>query len=282
MSFKTKFSVATKIVAANGTGDFNDIQGAVDSLPSTGGVVYVKEGTYSISTYLNIIKANVSIIGSGISCRVLSTAAEYAAIVIANNFRIENILLDGDDIGGGLSLLYCADTIIKDVIIRSPVATGILVGAATVSGTFANNVISGAGGNGLYLIDGKNVVFNNKIYGGKYSGIVLANCQHTRLIGNHCYENKQNGIFSNGLGHNTISDNHCIDNDVDNTNTYSGIKLVGTDENTISNNTCQGNDGHDIELDSNSTDNIITGNNCKGGSISIADKVNNEIGHNIV
>jgi len=67
MSLKTKYAVGTVIVAEDGSGDFIDIESAIDSLPNTGGVVYIKEGTYSISSGITITKSNVSILGAGSS-----------------------------------------------------------------------------------------------------------------------------------------------------------------------------------------------------------------------
>jgi len=57
--------VATRVVATDGTGDFTDIQSAIDDLPSGGGVVYVKEGTYAITSAITITSSNVGLIGAG-------------------------------------------------------------------------------------------------------------------------------------------------------------------------------------------------------------------------
>ncbi|GAI91188.1 unnamed protein product [marine sediment metagenome] len=59
--------IATKVVAADGSGDFTDIQDAINALPAGGGVVYIKEGTYTITSSIIITINNVSIIGSGAS-----------------------------------------------------------------------------------------------------------------------------------------------------------------------------------------------------------------------
>ena len=49
--------VATAVVATDGTGDFTDIPAAIASLPAGGGVVYVKEGTYTIGSAIVITKS---------------------------------------------------------------------------------------------------------------------------------------------------------------------------------------------------------------------------------
>jgi len=40
-------AVAEVFVASDGSGDYEDIQTAIDSLPSEGGIVYLKAGTIS-------------------------------------------------------------------------------------------------------------------------------------------------------------------------------------------------------------------------------------------
>ena len=65
MSMKAKFVVATKIVAADGSGDFDDIEKAINDLPSSGGKIYIKEGTYYLTSEILITKSNLTIEGSG-------------------------------------------------------------------------------------------------------------------------------------------------------------------------------------------------------------------------
>jgi len=76
--------VATKVVATDGTGDFTDIQSAIDDLPSTGGVVYIKEGTYDISTGLTITTANVALIGAGKASQIHTTGSTVKALTITD------------------------------------------------------------------------------------------------------------------------------------------------------------------------------------------------------
>ncbi len=57
--------IATLVVAVDGSGDFASIQDAINSLPSGGGVVYIKEGTYYINEMITIDSNNVSLIGAG-------------------------------------------------------------------------------------------------------------------------------------------------------------------------------------------------------------------------
>jgi parallel beta-helix repeat protein len=61
----TDTRVATVIVAVDGTGDYTDIQSGINALPAAGGLVYVKNGTYELTTGLTITKSNVTLQGAG-------------------------------------------------------------------------------------------------------------------------------------------------------------------------------------------------------------------------
>ena len=79
--------VATRVLALDGTGDFTDIQSAIDDLPSGGGVVYIREGTYTISSTISITKSNVTIKGAGNS----------TIIYLANNSDVDMISVSSHD-----------------------------------------------------------------------------------------------------------------------------------------------------------------------------------------
>lgn len=75
--------IATVIVASDGSGDFTDIQDGIDDLPAGGGLVFIKEGTYTISASLTIVKSNITLQGSG-----ASTVIKAANNLDANIFEI--------------------------------------------------------------------------------------------------------------------------------------------------------------------------------------------------
>ena len=60
-------------VARNGTGDFEDIQKALNSLPSTGGSVHVREGTYELTASL-VIPSNTILLGDGMGTILVARA----------------------------------------------------------------------------------------------------------------------------------------------------------------------------------------------------------------
>jgi len=98
-------SVATRVVATDGTGDFTKIQDAVDDLPSSGGVVYVKEGTYSED--VSVTGDDVSIIGSGKSSRNNGTGTTTTPFTISgDNCYIDKMNITHASSGSGTLLSF--------------------------------------------------------------------------------------------------------------------------------------------------------------------------------
>ncbi len=123
----------TFIVALDGSGDFDDIQEAIDALPNTGGEIYIKEGTYEPNEKIKILKSNVSLIGSGNSTIIKPKINDYI-IQIGNGTTtlskivISDLQIDGINqtgypangiyINGGASN-YITETIIKNCNIKN-------------------------------------------------------------------------------------------------------------------------------------------------------------------
>jgi hypothetical protein len=101
---KGRIDTATLIVSLDGSGDFETIQDAIDNMPTTGGLIKIKEGTYYIDTTLTITTAGIALIGSGLQTTLqavtgLSTILEIGALgtkIEALNFGG----LGGEDIDG--------------------------------------------------------------------------------------------------------------------------------------------------------------------------------------
>jgi pectin methylesterase-like acyl-CoA thioesterase len=56
---------STFVVDINGNGDFTSLQPAIDTLPATGGKIFVKAGVYPITSTITIRVSNVQIQGEG-------------------------------------------------------------------------------------------------------------------------------------------------------------------------------------------------------------------------
>src|SRR3990167_263070 len=131
-------TVATKIVALDGTGDFDNIQAAINALPSTGGIVYIKEGTYPITTSIALgNKTTLQGAGRGTKLR-----ADAAVSVINTNLktevRISNLEIDAQAQSGitCIGLSNCNEAMIDGVWITGGYAEGIRLSAC------ARNIVS--------------------------------------------------------------------------------------------------------------------------------------------
>ncbi len=97
-SGKVRIGTATFVVALDGSGDFDSIQEALDSLPSGGGIILIKEGTYSVDSSVVINKDSVTIKGSGHSTIVTASSSVGNLFLIQSNTDycvIEDIQFDG-------------------------------------------------------------------------------------------------------------------------------------------------------------------------------------------
>jgi len=81
----TDKTVATVIVAADGSGDYTDIQQAINALPNFGGLVFIKNGTYNISNSIVINKSNVTLQGAG-----------FSTVIRLNNNVNDDVIKVGD------------------------------------------------------------------------------------------------------------------------------------------------------------------------------------------
>lgn len=89
--------VATIVVAADGSGNFTDIQDGIDALPAGGGVVYIKEGTYTLTAGLTIPNANIALIGAGNSTIITTgLAIELLYSLTKTNLFISQIQFNGN------------------------------------------------------------------------------------------------------------------------------------------------------------------------------------------
>ena len=86
---KVRTGANTIIVAVDGTGDTDDIEEGINLLPSGGGVVYIKEGTYIITNQIDINIANTTIIGAGRST-IISTTSD----ILFFNIQAADIVID--------------------------------------------------------------------------------------------------------------------------------------------------------------------------------------------
>jgi len=84
--------VANFIVAADGSGDFSNIQSAIDALPTSGGTAYVKGGTYMLDKLLTIInRSKVWLIGEGYNTKLTRSSGLTLRIENVTNLNIRKL-----------------------------------------------------------------------------------------------------------------------------------------------------------------------------------------------
>lgn len=298
-------SVATNVVATDGTGDFSDIQTAINALPAGGGVVYVKEGTYTITESLLITKSNVALMGAGAASKITcgtnfndelivlgDASTTYAGIII------ESLLFDGNNTNqsAGVDLLWLRSKINDSRIVgcwfQNSDTNGIDIDSNSARNHILSNTVTACTTDGM-TIDATNagtIIQGNFVYSNGDSGIYLAGSGgYTTIADNMCISNGEDGIECRG-GLTMITGNTCSSNEENGIYVYSdhmnvtgnmcrynkfnGIQLYAADFNTISNNyvynSSYENDNtySEIHLGNTSTYNIVSGNHCHADNVS--------------
>ena len=90
----------------DGTNDEYEIETAIGALPAGGGCISLLEGTYSISSSIDVTKSNVCIVGNGHST-ILSTTEAHVFVVgdgtnSYNNIRISNLRINSTSVYHGV------------------------------------------------------------------------------------------------------------------------------------------------------------------------------------
>ncbi|MAG40266.1 hypothetical protein CMI41_04845 [Candidatus Pacearchaeota archaeon] len=243
---------ATVVVALDGSGDAETLTEGVNLLPTNGGTIFVKEGTYPMKILTISGFDNVSIEGVGFASHLkLEDSQNTKLLDIENcdNFTIRNIQLDGnkanqssgnsnvltiDSDGGTAKDFFVGHCYLHDGrgagITAANTANGIITNCFSY-----NNAGTGIEGGG----SGRMTISNNESYSNTSRGIKLDVDDNCIISGNACYSNTSNGIETgNNADKNTISDNQCFSN-------AAGI-VIGADRNIVTGNTALGNSGAQI------------------------------------
>jgi len=291
----SKKVVATRIVAADGSGDYTSIQPAIDSLPAGGGVVYIKEGTYTITTAITMGDNNIALIGAGKSTKIATTAdIDMISATSKSGLLIDSVYLYGAGSGNGSNrgVLFddVSDSIIRSCwiencgdmgiyasggstglvitgnIITSNYSIGVFLESSYYS-TFSFNVIESSAHQGIaiaYSIE--DVVVGNTIKSNTRSGLWIDTSLTITVTGNIIASNGRNGVLITDSEDNSIVANIITNNDSGNTATYDGISLSGdSNDNIIVGNRIKDNDNYEINVAAGTcNNNFITGNSIEG------------------
>ncbi|KKM93848.1 hypothetical protein LCGC14_1204280 [marine sediment metagenome] len=270
---KVRIGMATFVVAVDGSGDFDSIQEAINALPSTGGSIHIKEGTYKITSTISIAKNDIYLFGNG-----KGTILENQGLNAGNPFidinnprvKLERLWIKGTSTGvQSINIdITGNDVKIRNCWITDATDTGIGINGnyIEISGNIIDSNKYGieAGGN-------NNIITKNHIINNSEFGIFATEIIKSIITGNNVSTNTKHGIVIsaefNPSNNNIISNNICDGNDTGATGNYSGIEVSGSDNNIISNNRCIGNGKYGINIFNNTCDkNIIIGNICLGNT----------------
>jgi len=298
---RPKKTVATVVIATDGSGDFNcdgtadnvEIQAAIDSLPATGGCIYIKEGTYNLNDTITIINPNVSIIGCGNSTIFTTNVAidiftigDGLAIIGHNNIILENFFIDGNAAAnrGIYATTWVNYLRIFKLWIYDCNQEGIYASGPVDSfWTIANCHIHSNGGGvfpNINLIDiTLCVISGNTIYGGGTAIEITtggANIFTSNYVSATIY-----GVYLNGCSNIIVSNNRISSTGLEN------IYLTDSSYNNIDGNNLENSSRDGIELAGNSDYNTIHGNIIDGSinwgiNISVATCNENFVTNNIL
>jgi len=310
-SFATR-TVATVVVATDGTGDFTDIQDGIDSLPATGGVVYVKEGTYTITETLNVNIDYVSIIGAGAGTLIsivgnitgLSITNDYCTIeklriisdVYPGSYNTGNgIILNGSSysrisncwIGGfnhGIDIRDGSDdcVVISNNIDKSYV--GILVFNNDTAVTIVFNKVNDSFTNGIYIRETANSYIGaNIVTLAGYSALYIQYCDNNIFEGNVLEGHGNEGIKMAAVSNRNIITSNIISNEIIGIHFYAWVPFYLSCDDNIINSNIISECTTGIKIDNaGMDDNIVVSNRIKGAVTPILDTgTNTQIAHNI-
>jgi parallel beta-helix repeat protein len=248
--------VATVIVAADGSGDYTDIQSAIDSLPASGGAVYIREGTYTISSSITV-PDNVALIGAGAATKIyLADGADTDVISVsgAQNIIIADLSIDGNKANQtstkkGIEFTNVENSRISGCWVERIYGYGIYFGGSSNNVITSNTVESNSqGGIDLHNSSNNNVVMGNAVRLNGLDGIQLGYASNNVLTGNVVMNNSQtiagnmSGIYLLGSDYNVITSNQCIDDQTAKTQRYGVyISSIGCDKNLVVANVLIGN-----------------------------------------
>jgi parallel beta-helix repeat protein len=247
------------------------INTAITAISSTGGTVYLKEGTYIIDGSIQL-PSNVTLSGAGPSTVIklkdginaAFTAVQESALS-QTRIGVMNLKLDGNSANNSSGTQYGIDL----TNIGSATAPGATINNIEVTG-FRNDGIHGVNG-GNHKITSSSFISNGgagvSLNMSSVTGTVISNSAaisngNTGFTINSCVNDViENSVARTNTGAGfSINGNRCsVTGNTSDSNTTQGIFIIGADH-TVSSNTVSNNTSDGIALGNSATSNTIIGN----------------------
>lgn len=202
------------------------IQAAVNVLSATGGKIFIKEGTYSISTSI-LLPDDVILAGAGVSTKLV-LADDVNEPVIRNtdqtngndNIVVQDLSIDGNKANQTVNaavIEFKGSAIDKSVhnieVTRCKVINGKYFGIYVMWGVSTRIISCWVEGNNERAINLEKqwgaLVSKCCIYNNLGMGVWLGDCYVSAVVQNYVAENDHGGIDIAGYGYNAVVGNVC-------------------------------------------------------------------------
>ena len=273
----------------DGTADDVEIKAAISSIPTSGGVVVLLDGTYNITSNIVLSRENITLMGNGsntVLARGFADSSAYGVVnIIANNCEVKDLSIDGvkaSYTGSNNQGVYSGGdrVVVRNIIVKNCAGYGIEIqgnGCFVVDNTITDNA------SGVCCKGDNCEIAVNKI-SCSFNGIYMQGCSYLTIAKNVCtaltgygiygygdiYNSAITGNVCNGTGKSGIDldygDNCSVAGNICNTNTEYGIYAYHDTNCTFVGNVCSGNTKYGIYITDGSTNNTFAGNICNGNT----------------
>ena len=205
--------VYTVVVAADGSGDYEDVASGVDALPSTGGEVFIKAGGYEIDTTITV-GSNIKITGEGAATALkLAERANCSLFHLnaADHSSVNFLRMDGNKANQTVAtpLLHLENLSYNkffEIFTQNSLGDNILLEASTLV-AILHSASNGAGLSGMKLLNSHYTpIISFGTYGNLNHGLELNASTYTGCTGVGGFLNGGNGLYlSNTSVHNIFT-----------------------------------------------------------------------------
>jgi len=223
---KVRAGQGSYVVALDGSGDFDDIQDAINAVPSTGGTIHIKEGIYTLTSTLQIYDKPVSLQGAGRSTKIYKAGGTFLELNNAVGLFIKDIWFNGDGTGTGIAdtTASALDLSISGCFFSS-LTDGINIQQGSTFCRIINCSFLTISDVAIELLAGVKGSVSNCTFSSVGTGVHLKQCFDFVVNSNSLETTTNYGIIIDA-GCNCV--NVC-DNTIHTVTNYSGIKAIGTD-----------------------------------------------------